>query len=109
MAFKSDKLPLVSVLVRLSDNSGAVKDSIESCLAQRYPNVETIIVDNGAAAASAEIALSYEPRVRVVKMLRKVSMCVARNIGLSHAMGEFILFHEGDDLLFPDRFWQDIE
>jgi hypothetical protein len=109
MAFKSDRLPLLSILVPLRDNADAVKRALESCLAQRYPNVETIIVDNGAAAGSAEIAHSYGPRVRIVQIPQKVSMCVARNIGLSHALGEFVLFHERDDVLFPDRFWCDIE
>jgi glycosyltransferase involved in cell wall biosynthesis len=109
MAFKSEKMPLVSILFPLLDDAEATKDSIEACLAQRYPNLETIIVDNGAGTASTEIGCSYGPRVRVVQIPQKVSAWAARTIGLSHAFGEFILFHESDAQLFPDRLWQDIE
>lgn len=109
MAFKSDQLPVVSIVIPLDNHAQVLGHSIESCLAQAYPNVEVLLVDNCSSDSSAEVARSYEPRVRVISLPQPISVCMARNVGLSHAIGDFVLFHESDDLLFPDRLWHDLE
>jgi glycosyltransferase involved in cell wall biosynthesis len=109
MAFKSDQLPVVSIVVPLDNHAKVVGASIESCLAQAYPNVEVVLVDNCSSDSSVEIARSYEPRVRLIGSSKPMSISMARNVGLSHAIGDFVLFHESDDVLFPDRIWHDLE
>src|SRR5436853_6523170 len=109
MAFKSDQLPVVSIVIPQDNHAKVLGPSIESCLAQAYPNVEVLLVDNCSSDSSIEVARSYEPRVRVISLPQPVSVCMARNVGLSHAIGDFVLFHESDDLLFPDRLWHDLE
>jgi Glycosyl transferase family 2 len=103
------QLSTVSILMGLHDDAGDIRSSIESCLAQRYPNVEIIVVDNCAGDASVEIARGYEPLVRVVAIPQPLSPSAERNVGLSHASGEFVLFHESCDLEFPDRLLYDLK
>lgn len=109
MAFKSDQLPVVSVVIPLNNHAHVVGASIESCLAQAYPNVEVVVVDNYSGDASVEVARRYEPRVRIISVPQPLGICMARNVGLSHAIGDFVLFHESEDLLFPDRLWHDLD
>src|SRR5262249_4148984 len=109
MAFKSDKLPVVSIIIPLLNHENVVGTSIESCLGQLYPNVEVVVVDDCSTDSSVEVARSYEPWVRVIRVPQPLGACRARNVGLSHAIGDFVLFHESDDLLFPDRLWHDLD
>ena len=109
MAFKSGQLPAVSILVPLHNEASVIRTSIESCLAQRYPNIEIIVVSNCCQDLAVEIARGYEPFVRIVQVAQRVGAGVERNVGLSHATGDFVLFHETDDLQFPDRLWHDLE
>jgi hypothetical protein len=109
MPFGPGQLPVVSILCALHDDACVTRSSIESCVAQRYPNVEIIVVDNCAGDASVEIARSYEPLVRIVTIPQPLSPNAERNVGLSHASGEFVLFHESCDLEFPDRLLYDLE
>lgn len=109
MAIKTDKPPLVSVLVSLSNRKENVKTSIESCLGQQYRNVEVIVIDDCTNQHLSELARSCEPWVRIVSVPRHLNAHASQNVGLSYALGDFVLFHETGDLLFADRLSYDLE
>jgi glycosyltransferase involved in cell wall biosynthesis len=87
---------LVSVVVPVYNAEEFVRAGIESLLAQDYPSFELIVVDDGSSDTSAEIADTF-PGVRVLRQAN-AGPAAARNAGIERAGGEFIAFHDADDL-----------
>src|SRR5262249_13062174 len=76
--------------------------AIESILAQNYPSLEIIVVDDGSTDATAAIALSYGKHVHYLKQ-PNAGPAAARNLGLRAATGAFISLLEADDLCRPAK------
>ena len=93
--------PLVSVIIPAYDEEAFVAEAIESTLAQTYPRVETIVVDDGSTDRTAEIAAGYEE----VKLIRQENrgLSNARNTGVAASNGEILAFLDADDMMLPDR------
>jgi glycosyltransferase involved in cell wall biosynthesis len=51
--------PLVSVIIPVYNRDRYLAEAIESVLAQTYPAIELIVVDDGSSDRSTEIAQSY--------------------------------------------------
>lgn len=109
MPLKTAQLPLVSILVPLHGDAPSFRASILSCLAQRYSSVEIIVVDNCSGEISIDAVREFEPFVRIARVPKRISPGMERNVGMSHASGEFVLFHDIGDVEFPDRLWHDVE
>lgn len=78
--------------------------AIESVLAQSFPDFEFIIVNNGSADRSGQIADEYsakDKRVRVIHQERD-NIGGGRNKGLAAALGDYIAFVDDDDWCEPD-------
>ncbi|MDB4409748.1 glycosyltransferase [Gammaproteobacteria bacterium] len=77
-----------------------VKEAISSVLRQTYPHTEVIVVDDGSRDASSDIvkrlAETHPSRVRL-EHLKHSGPYPARNLGLSHARGEYVAFLDADD------------
>ena len=87
--------PLVSVIVPVFGGERFLGDGLDTVLAQTYPRIETIVVDDGSPDRSAEIAAAREG-VRVLREPHR-GVAAARNAGLSAARGELIAFLDQDD------------
>lgn len=93
--------PLVSVVVPVFAGESFLGEALDSVAAQTYPNVETIVVDDGSPDASARIAQGRSG-VRVLREPHR-GVAGARNAGLQAARGELIAFLDQDDEWLPDR------
>jgi glycosyltransferase involved in cell wall biosynthesis len=91
--------PLVSVVIPCYNAARYLGETIECVLAQEYPNVEIIVVDDGSTDRSADIAAKYRS-VRCIRQ-RNAGVAAARNTGLLHSRGAFIVFLDADDRLLP--------
>ena len=91
---------LVSVVVPCFNQAHFLPEAIESVLAQTYPNVETIVVDDGSTDNTSAVAERY-PGVRAVRQHNQ-GLAAARNAGLNVATGAYVVFLDADDLLLPD-------
>ncbi len=89
-------LPLVSVVLPVFAGERLLGEALDSVAAQSYPNLETIVVDDGSPDRSAEIA-SGRPGVRVLREPHR-GVAAARNAGVAAARGELIAFLDQDDL-----------
>ena len=90
--------PLVSVIIPCYNSARYLAETIESVLAQTYPRVEIILIDDGSTDATAKIAQDY-PVNYVYQSNRGIS--AARNTGFLHSQGKYVLFLDHDDRLLP--------
>src|SRR4051812_13487686 len=94
---------LISVIVPCYNSARFLKETLNSLLAQTYQNWECIVVDNGSTDDTKKIAGEFEkkdPRFTcMVQPTRGVS--AARNFGIAHSKGKYILPLDSDDLIAP--------
>jgi glycosyltransferase involved in cell wall biosynthesis len=100
--------PLVSIIIPCRDAAAWLAETIESCLAQSWPNIEIIVIDNGSTDASRDVARRYAGPVTLLECARP-GPGAARNVGLSRASGTFIQYLDADDLLAPDKIARQME
>lgn len=91
----------VSIITPLHNKGSYVAETIQSVLEQTMTDWEMIIVENGSTDSGPEVVLQFDdPRIRLV-VSTKLGPGAARNFGLNHATGEWILFLDADDLIMP--------
>lgn len=98
------KNTLISIIIPIYNLADYLSKSIDSVLAQTYPNFEVIAVDDGSVDNSAELLKKYvEKDCRVKPIFKKNGgVSSARNAGLDVAIGEYVFFLDGDDWIEPD-------
>lgn len=89
--------PLVSVVIPSYNMEAFTPLTVESALAQDYPNVEIIVVDDGSTDGSIAALRRFGGRVRLIEQ-KNAGACAARNRGLAECRGEFVAFLDCDDL-----------
>jgi len=92
---------LVSVVIPAFNAERFLGEAIESVLAQTYAPLETIVVDDGSSDGTLEIARAYG-EVTVIEQ-PNAGPSAARNRGFAASRGDFIAFHDSDDLMTPDK------
>src|SRR6266404_2913661 len=98
--------PLVSVVTPAYKIESLLGETIESVLAQTFPDFEILVVDDCSPDATAEVARSYareDSRVRVLATDRNSGPAGARNRALESAVGRYVAFLDSDDLWLPDK------
>jgi hypothetical protein len=93
-------LPLASVVVTNYNYDRFIGETIESALAQTYPNVEVLVVDDGSTDESRAVIESYGARVTPV-FKENGGMASAINAGFRASRGDIVVFLDSDDLLLP--------
>ena len=96
--------PAVSVIVPVYNAEKTLRRCLDSLLAQRFSDLELLVVDDGSTDSSAAICLEYasaDPRVRLCRK-ENGGVSSARNLGLKEARGEFIAFCDSDDCAGAD-------
>lgn len=93
---------LVSVVVPVFNGARYLAESLDSALAQDYPQVEVIVVDDGSTDATPEVLARYGDRVRVIRQPNQ-GAAVARNAALRVARGEYLAFLDADDRWLPHK------
>lgn len=98
-SLEKEIFPKVSIIIPVYNSAGFLERTIKSALEQTYEPKEIIIVDDGSADISLQIARQYEgENVKVVQQ-SNAGACMARNTGLSYATGTYIQFLDAGDLL----------
>ena len=98
----------VSVIVPVYKVEKYLEACIDSILGQTMPDFELLLIDDGSPDRSGEICDRYAARDARVRVFHGPNRGVsrARNIGLDHARGEFVVFVDADDRLAPDHLAQ---
>jgi glycosyltransferase involved in cell wall biosynthesis len=97
--------PKVSILIPLYNSEKYIAETIDSCLAQTYDNIEIIIVDDGSTDNGLSIAREYEKKYKNIKVepQKNSGAPVARNRAFGLSTGDYIQYIDADDLLHPDK------
>ena len=98
-----EKNPLVSVIMNCYNSGEFLREAINSVYAQTYPFWEIVFCDNCSTDGSAEIAQSYNEKVKYYKGEKNVPLGEARNFALEKANGEIIAFLDCDDIWLPKK------
>lgn len=94
--------PKVSVCIPVYNSVDTIKRSIESVLAQTYPNIECLVIDDHSLDGTADAVAEFtDPRVRLVRNEVNLGMIGNHNKCVSIAHGDLIQFVGGDDWLLP--------
>jgi glycosyltransferase involved in cell wall biosynthesis len=93
---------LVSCVIAVYNGEAYLHEAVDSLLAQDYPNVEIIVVNDGSADRTAEVVGRYGDRVRALHQDNH-GVSVARNRGAAMASGELLCFLDADDRLEPRK------
>lgn len=106
---KNDKLPkpqLVSIILPVLNAEKTIRTAVESIQKQSYRHWELLIIDDGSSDNSFSIIseLSYlDSRIRVYKNTQNKGAAYTRNVGLFHAQGDYLTFHDADDISHVER------
>jgi glycosyltransferase involved in cell wall biosynthesis len=91
-------LPLISVIVLTKNSSKTLDSCLNSVRNQSYPNIELIIVDSQSTDGTINIAHSYAATI----VNTDWKLLGARYLGFGKSDGEYILYLDSDQLLYPD-------
>jgi glycosyltransferase involved in cell wall biosynthesis len=92
-----------SVLMPVYNREKYVRQAVESVLSQTFTDFELIAIDDGSTDNSAEILKSFGDRIRFIQQCNGGPE-IARNAGAAIAQGEYLVFLDSDDTLFPYAF-----
>lgn len=101
---------LVSIIMPSYNTGRFIKETIESVLAQSYPDWELIIVDDCSTDNTDEVVNEFlwDERIRYIKNNRNSGAAVSRNRALREAKGKWIAFLDSDDLWQPEKLQRQI-
>jgi glycosyltransferase involved in cell wall biosynthesis len=94
--------PLVSVIIACYNQGRFLAEAIESVLSQTYPHVEVIVVNDGSADETPEVAARYGQRIKYIEQ-ENAGRSAARNRGISAASGTLIATLDADDRWLPHK------
>ena len=99
------KEPLVSIVVPHYNLGAYLPETINNILEIDYDNIEVVVVDDAStdeASARAIEAISRDnPNFKVLRLSGNVGLSGARNIGIRHSSGKYVLTLDADDLIDP--------
>jgi glycosyltransferase involved in cell wall biosynthesis len=98
--------PLITVYMPTHNRECLLPRAVNSVLAQTYQHFELIIVDDASSDGTAEYLKRLsrqEPRVKVLTQSRSEGACVARNLAINLASGQYITGLDDDDEFLPTR------
>ena len=104
-------MDLVSIIIPCYNQGLFLEETLQSVFNQIYTNWECLIVNDGSADNTEEIALSWTDKDSRFRYFLKKNEGVssARNFGLHKAKGDFIQFLDSDDLIAEDKISLSIE
>jgi glycosyltransferase involved in cell wall biosynthesis len=90
---------LVSVVIPCHNQAQFLGEAIESVLKQQDAEFEIIVVDDGSSDETAQVAQPYLG-VHLVQQ-SNMGLSAARNAGIRHSRGPYLVFLDADDRLLP--------
>lgn len=99
--------PLISVLVPAYNHAPYIEEAVQSIWEQSYPCIEIILIDDGSADATFELARAMQARSPIPMQVATQSnqgINKTLNKALRLAKGELVALVASDDMFAPRRF-----
>jgi len=98
--------PKVSVIIPVYNIEKYLMECLESIAAQTLEGIQVLLIDDGSTDSSGELCRSFVAEHPNFEYYHKENggTASARNVGLSHARGEYIGFVDSDDWIEPEMF-----
>lgn len=92
---------LVSLVIPAYNAEDSIGDLLDCLIVQTYGDIEILVINDGSTDGTSEIVRSYLERDGRIKLfdLNNGGVSRARNIGISKAVGRYLLFADADDVL----------
>jgi len=97
-------MPKISVIIPVYNVEQYLSQCLESVVSQTLSDIEIVVVDDGSPDESSKIYQSYadkDSRIIIVKK-ENAGVSKARNTGLMHATGDWVIFIDSDDWMATD-------
>jgi GT2 family glycosyltransferase len=101
--------PLVSIIVPVYNGEKYVRESLDSILAQTYPNTEVTVMDDASTDGTPAILESYGDRITVIRQPENRGIYANANDGIARAKGEYIAVYHADDVYLPEMVEREVE
>ena len=79
-----------------------LKRCFDSILAQTYPYIELILVDNASEDGSVDFVKQNYPQVKVYVNEKNLGFCGGNNVGIRRATGDYIALMNNDAVMDPN-------
>jgi glycosyltransferase involved in cell wall biosynthesis len=100
----SEDEPRISVIIPTFNRAHLLPAALESVAAQREcPSFELVVVDDASTDGTPALLSTRGDGLRVVRLARNGGVARARQVGVEHARGPLLAFHDSDDLMLPGR------
>ena len=93
--------PQFSVIITCHNQAIFIQDAVNSALAQTCKTREVIVVDDASSDDSIDVLKAFGNSLRLICAPKNIGANAARNLGASVAVGDYLVFLDGDDLLSP--------
>lgn len=99
-----DRLPKVSIVIPVYNGSDYLAEAIDSALAQTYPYIEILVVNDGSndEGATERIARSYGDKIRYFGKTNG-GVASALNFAIAEMQGDYFSWLSHDDLYVPEK------
>lgn len=96
--------PIISVVIPSYNHAHLIGRALASVLAQDWPNLDIVVVDNHSSDNTDEVVTSFaDSRIRLLKVHNEGVIAVSRNVGISAAQGDWVAFLDSDDWWSSDK------
>ena len=97
-------MPQVSIIVPVHNAVTHIHQCLDSILAQTFEDFELICVDDGSTDETPEILADYSQRDSRITIVTQDNAFAgtARNNGMLHATGKYLVFWDADDYFMPE-------
>ena len=102
--------PLVSIIIPTYNRAEDLKRALQSVFDQTFTNWEVVIVDNHSVDDTDSLIKSFNnQKIKLFKIHNSGIISASRNLGLKHALGEYIAFLDSDDWWLPKKLEESIK
>ena len=94
---------LFSVIIPVYNSEKHLNKCIKSVIDQKHNKTEIILIEDCSTDSSLKVCNSFKknPLVNIIRHKNNLGVSISRNDGILAAKGEYILFLDSDDWLYP--------
>ncbi|HEM3702980.1 TPA: glycosyltransferase [Streptococcus suis] len=103
--YRNEKQELISIVIAAYNVEQYLEECLESVLNQTYQHIEVILVNDGSTDQTAKIAEAFASRDQRLKVyhIENQGASVAKNTGIAHASGSYVVLVDSDDIISRDQ------